>query len=139
MNANFDGPSTITDSYASGSVTGSTRSWVGGLVGGADYTGGISNSYSSGIVTTGANGAVGGFIGNVTTTVAMSDDYWDRDTSGVTDPKQGAGNHPNRPGIKGLTNAQLKSGLPAGFDAAVWAETPGVHGRLPYLISNPPY
>jgi hypothetical protein len=139
VNASQEGPSTIADSYATGSVTGNARSWVGGLVGAADYTGGISNSYSTGVVTTGTSGAVGGFIGNATTTVTMSDDYWDLDTSGVSDPSQGAGNHPNRPGIMGLTNAQLRSGLPAGFGGTIWARTPGVHGNLPYLISNPPY
>ena len=42
------------------------------------------------------------------------------------------------PGITGLTTAQLQSGLPAGFDPSIWAESPNINGGLPYLITNPP-
>jgi len=61
----------------------------------------------------------------------------DTDTSGVTDLSQGAGNFAE---IRhyGLTTAQFQSGLPTGFDSAVWAENPAINGGLPYLIDNPP-
>lgn len=41
-------------------------------------------------------------------------------------------------GVKGMTTSQLQSGLPAGFDPAIWAETTGNNGGLPYLLANPP-
>ena len=69
---------------------------------------------------------------------SVTNDYWDLDTSGITDPSQGAGNIPNDPGITGLTTQQLQSGLPAGLDPAVWAEDPNINNGLPYLINNPP-
>jgi len=42
------------------------------------------------------------------------------------------------PGITGLTDAQLKSGLPTGFDPSVWAQSPSINNGYPYLIANPP-
>jgi hypothetical protein len=32
----------------------------------------------------------------------------------------------------------LQSGLPAGFDPAIWAESANMNGGLPYLLANPP-
>jgi len=40
--------------------------------------------------------------------------------------------------VTGLTTAQLKSGLPPGFDPHVWAEDKRINHGLPYLIANPP-
>ena len=64
--------------------------------------------------------------------------YWDLNTSGIGDPTRGAGNVSNDPGITGLTDAQLKSGLPAGFDSKIWAQNAGINHGYPYLIANPP-
>jgi hypothetical protein len=58
--------------------------------------------------------------------------------SGITSPSQGAGAPANDPGITGLTNAQFKSGLPSGFDPAVWGRKGGVKGGLPYMLALPP-
>lgn len=138
VDANQLSATTIADSYATGSVTGGTDTWIGGLIGTASYSGTVSSSYSTGAVSGGAGSLVGGFIGAASATPTMSDDYWDTDTSGISDPSRGAGNVANAPGITGLTSVQLKSGLPAGFSSAVWAEDPSIHGRLPYLLSNPP-
>ena len=44
----------------------------------------------------------------------------------------------NVSGITGLTTVQFQSGLPAGFDPAVWAQSPGINNGFPYLIANPP-
>jgi hypothetical protein len=44
----------------------------------------------------------------------------------------------NDPGIKGLGNSELTSGLPKGFNPRVWTESPDINGGLPYLIANPP-
>ena len=37
----------------------------------------------------------------------------------------------NNPGITGLTTAQLQSGLPAGFNPSIWAESASINGGLP--------
>ena len=68
----------------------------------------------------------------------IADTYWDTDTSGITDPSQGAGNIANDPGITGLTTQQFQSGLPTGFDPKIWAEKSTINNGLPYLIANPP-
>jgi hypothetical protein len=68
----------------------------------------------------------------------LSSTYWDLDTSGVSDPGQGAGNVPNDAGITGLTDTQLKSGLPDGFDPKVWGSNPKINNGYPYLFANPP-
>ena len=76
-------PVSITDSYASGSVTG--RLIVGGLVGDAASTTTIVNSYSSASVaatTTGGDGHAGGLVGQVRTTVNITDAYARGEVSG---------------------------------------------------------
>jgi hypothetical protein len=60
--------------------------------------------------------------------------YWDVDTSG-TDQGTGAG---NVNGVTGLTDVQLKSGLPVGFDPNTWDERPKINGGYPYLLANQP-
>jgi hypothetical protein len=118
----------ITNSFARGSVANNggqgAGSNAGGLVG--DYGGEITNSYSSGRVT-GSNGViVGGLLGGGGDAM-VSNSYWDTTTSGTTKSAGGTS----------LTNSQLQSGLPSGFDPSIWAETPGVMGGLPYLLTLP--
>ena len=132
-----EGNAAIENSYATGSVAGGANSYLGGLVGRNQST--ISFSYSLGAATGGAGSSIGGLIGyDGSQAGSLDDTYWDTDTSGITNLGQGAGNVANDPGITGLTTAQLLSGLPAGFDPAVWAENPNINGGLPYLIDNPP-
>ncbi len=57
---------------------------------------------------------------------------------GISDPSQGAANIENDPGITGLTDQQLKSGLPAGFDPKIWGSDPNINNGYPYLLANPP-
>jgi hypothetical protein len=64
--------------------------------------------------------------------------YWDLDTSGISDPGQGAGNKSNDPGITGLTDPQLKNALPAGFDPKIWGQEAAINNGYPYLLANPP-
>jgi hypothetical protein len=64
--------------------------------------------------------------------------YWDLDTSGISDPSKGACYPVNDPGVTGLTDAQLKSGLPAGFDPQVWGQNAAINNGYPYLLANPP-
>lgn len=120
----------IDNSYATGNATGIE---AGGLVGDADNS--IGASYSTGMPsgTQLTGGVIGIDAGNSCTSC-----YWDLDTSGVSDPSQGAGQPPNDPGITGLTTAQFLSGLPAGFDPSIWGQLPTVNGGYPYLLANPP-
>jgi len=125
--------------YATGTVTGGQGANVGGLFGTILSFGGapINASYSTGHLLGGAGSYIGGFIGYINAE-AFVDAYWDTDASGVSDPSRGVGNVSNEPGITGLTDAQLKSGLPAGFDPSIWAQSPAINGGYPYLIADPP-
>jgi hypothetical protein len=61
--------------------------------------------------------------------------YWDIDTSGMN---QGAGWPANDTDFVGLTDAQLKSGLPIGFDPAIWGQKASINNGYPYLLALPP-
>jgi len=127
----------IDNSYATGNVTGDSQAYVGGLVG--DNAQIISDSYARGAVQGGPEATIGGLIGyDYVNNSKISDSYWDMDTSGVTDPGHGAGNIQNDPGIAGLTDSQLKSRLPEGFDPEIWSLNAPINNGYPYLIANPP-
>lgn len=128
--------SRIADSYATGAVTGGTSADVGSFAGYGVHIGRFWTSYATGLLSGGKT--VGGFIGRASPRNKIRDAYWNTDTTGITDLRQGAGNIPNFPGITGLTTEQLQAGLPAGFDPSVWAESPDINGGLPYLIANSP-
>ncbi|HEY1637039.1 MAG TPA: hypothetical protein VGF62_00835, partial [Rhizomicrobium sp.] len=68
---------------------------------------------------------------------SITSSYWDLD-KGVGDPSKGAGNRSNDIGITGLTDAQLKLALPAGFDPTIWGEKKTINNGYPYLLANPP-
>jgi hypothetical protein len=159
-----DNESTVTKSFATGSVVGGASSLVGGLIGlqngfvidcyatgsataGANtglmpMVGGlvglngnlIAESYSTGLVTGQADSFIGGFIGYDQTPFYNSVDYWDTETSGQSQAT-GTG---NETAVTGLTTAQFKSGLPSGFETAVWAEKRKINDGYPYLLDNPP-
>jgi hypothetical protein len=120
----------ITDSYATGNA--SIGGYVGGLVGYNEAR--VTQAYETGTVSQGqiAGGAVGRNYESDPTRVSST--YWDSTMSGQ--PK-GVGKGQTY-GITGLTDDQLKSGLPGGFDPSVWAENPNINGGYPYLIANPP-
>ncbi len=123
----------VVDSYSTGQVGKSSINGAGGLVGEV-HGGSISTSYSTGLV---RGTKAGGLIG-VDATSNNTAAYWDLDTSGVNDPHQGAGNVSDDKGLTGLTDAQLKSGLPDGFDPKIWASDPNINNGYPYLLANPP-
>jgi len=131
----------IVDSYSTASVA---KGEEGGLVGQNGDTQGnnafVATSYSTGFVHVTKKGyPQGGLVGlDNSAAGSIMNSYWDTSTSGVTDPSRGAGSPPNDPGITGETTSQLQSGLPAGFSPAIWTETSGFNGGLPYLIANPP-
>ena len=128
----------ITNSYASGPVDGGAdfTAIAGGLIGSNNARNGsvfLENSYSTGTVS--VMGHVGGFIGDNSVVPGETVyGYWDVDTSG-SDHGCGEG---DCSGITGLTDAQLKSALPAGFDPAVWGQNANINNGYPYLLANPP-
>jgi hypothetical protein len=135
----FNETGEIANSYATGAVS---APGAGGLVGqnyNSEYYHSISHSYATGAVN-GTGTYAGGLIGyddnNFGNMIKRA--YWDMTTSGISDPSQGAGNVPNDPGITGLDDSTLKSGLPKGFNPKIWNEDSSINGGLPYLIDNPP-
>jgi hypothetical protein len=130
---------TIENTYATGAVTGGGNRYagVGGLVGVGTDSATISTGYSTGLVTSKQGINTGGAIGD-SNTGFVGILYWDTTTSGITYPSKGCGNNNIPCHVVGLTTTQFQSGLPPGFNPAIWAENPGINGGLPYLITNPP-
>jgi hypothetical protein len=127
---------TVRDCYFLGAVSADPELSLGGL---ASTSGGtIATSYSAGTVPATPAQYTGGLIGQFYNEGVNANDYWDLTASGISDPSRGAGNVANTPGLMGLTTTQLKSGLPAGFDPAIWAQNPSVNNGYPYLLANPP-
>jgi filamentous hemagglutinin family protein len=149
-------PGDISQSFATGAVTGSHSDDLGGLVGSNDgvinqtyamgavkggggetaagglvgYNGStIEESYSVGTVKAGPGAEVGGFVGVDDGGITTS--YWDMQTSGITNPEQGAGNVSGDAGITGATTATLQSALDPNWDPSVWGLVAGV--SYPYL------
>ena len=131
-----EGNAAISNSYATGSVRGKSGSQTGGIIGFTQENIAISATYSTGAVN--GNGAAykGGFIGFDGQLGDIATGYWDLDTSGISDPANGAGNVKNDLGLTGLTDTQLKSGLPAGFDPKIWGSNPNINNGYPYLLAN---
>jgi hypothetical protein len=134
----------VSNSYATGSVSGGANAFVGGLVGAnvdnpdQQSVPQIMASYSTGAVSGGSGATVGGLVGSDVADAKNTNSYWNMDTSGIGNSAQGAGNIQNDPGITGLSDAQLKSGLPMGFDKKVWKEKATLGNGYPYLIDNAP-
>jgi hypothetical protein len=124
----------VLDCYATGSVTGGDGSYVGGLDGIAGGGYGFSTSFSTGKVSGGDNSIVGGFIGLIQNNDGFQFNYWDLDTSGTSQGCSTGGCS----NVFGLSDAELKSGLPSGFDPNTWAQSPSINNGYPYLIDNPP-
>jgi hypothetical protein len=127
----------VWNSYATGTVDTGRGGEAGSLAGLYAGNGQLNNSFATGNVKGGKyRGGVAGFADNGT--ADMTSVYWDVDTSGISDPRQGVGNIKNFPGSTGLTTAQFKSSLPDGFDPKTWAEQAGINNGYPYLLANPP-
>jgi hypothetical protein len=120
---------TATNSYATGAVSAGDFARIGGF---ASFSDGASTSYSTGLVSAGANSFVGGFLSENPGTATL--DYFDTDTAGTTV----ACTSGDCSGVTGLTSAQLQSGLPTGFDPAIWGSSPSVNDGFPYLLANTP-
>ena len=114
-----------TNSYASGRVS----AGIGGLVALGLIT--VTSSYSTAEV--GPTNFSGGLIGEVHAN-AVQTSYWDIDTAGVA---YGCGEG-DCSGVAGLSDAQLKSALPAGFDPKDLGPIASINNGYPYLLANPP-
>ncbi len=133
----------LENSYSQSAIRNAGPGPLGGLIGWEDGEADVATSYAMGHI--GIEGArftikdgVGGFVGSVVKPVQYTQDYWDTDTAGT---KKGCGaSQPAHscPPIDGLTDVQLKSSLPTGFDPSIWAEDPNINNGYPYLIANPP-
>ncbi|HSC18033.1 MAG TPA: GLUG motif-containing protein [Rhizomicrobium sp.] len=135
----LSGNGVISQTYATGAVINRKKAIVGGLVGELGPKASIQQSYSVGAITVGGSSLAGGAIGyDKSSGQQIKDLDWDLDTSGIDDPGRGAGAPRNDPGITGLTDDQLKSGLPDGFDPKVWGQDPNINNSYPYLLANPP-
>jgi len=130
----------VTDDYATGPVSADAGSFVGGFAGWDTSTPDFHfrSGYSIGAVS--GDGELGGFAGREENpqNIRWPKAYWDLDASGIGDPKQGCGNTPLCHSITGLSDAELKSALPDGFNPKVWGQSPGINNGYPYLLANPP-
>jgi hypothetical protein len=118
----------VTNCYAIGSVAGPN---AGGIFGYKHA--GLWNSYSLSMIDSHYDGT-GGLIG-YNDRGAVQNDYWDLDTSGQSDA---CGGGTGCAGAIGLTDTQMKSGLPNGFDPKIWGQSPNINNGYPYLLANPP-
>ncbi len=127
----------VTQSYAIGAVSGKGRHVAGGELGGFAGINDamISQAYATGTVSPSDHFCPGGFAGRTSNANNLySAAYWDMTTT----QQQDGTCFDNVDGITGLTDAQLKSTLPAGFDPNVWGQDPSINNGWPYLLANPP-
>ncbi len=132
-------PTSLWQSYATGSVTGQNAE-LGSLLGECCLTtkSVLTGAYGTGAVSGAAHATIGGVVGNDDEQATWTSAYWDTDTTGVSNPGQGAGNIANDPGLIGLSDEQLKSALPAGFSSSEWGQSASINNGYPYLLDNPP-
>jgi hypothetical protein len=133
----------VTNAYATGATNGGgDDDRIGGLHG--ENAAAVMSSYATGTTSGGNEGyedfgcPTGGLVGCSFGQNNYTQDYWDEDTTGVSDPAKGCGNVANCPGVTGLTDAEMKSGLPDGFDPKIWSSNPNINNGYPYLLANPP-
>jgi hypothetical protein len=119
----------ISNSYAMGAVMGD-YGIHGGLIASADLLN--STSYPIGSVA-GSGAYVGGSVGTAGR-ATFTNLFWDIRTS---ERRRGCGGG-DCSGVAGLRDRQLRSGLPAGFDPAIWGQKKGINNGYPYLRANPP-
>lgn len=100
--------------YAKGSVTGGRFSTVAGLVGNLAAPASVYQSYAVGRVK-GKHGSSRGGLVALTDVSAMVDaGYWDKQATGQSNSAEGYGR----------TTAELKAGLPDGFQEKIWTINP---------------
>ena len=144
----------ITNSYATGNVSGGVTTAAGGLVGlNTDFDEGdtvptgknVTTSYSTGAVSAGSGSKIGGTFGENDENEGSGADVYFNSTVNSTLPASGltelvsgdTGGTAASSGASGLSTSAFQSGtLPSGFSTAVWG-TP-VSGYNPYLSAQFP-
>ena len=103
---------TLTNVFALGDAKADIGA-AGGLIG--ENFGTSTASYSTGapFVAQASGAEIGGYVGNDMGMVTHG--FWDLDTSGISSRAQGAGSRKNDPGVKGLTDSDLKAALAEGL------------------------
>ncbi len=129
------GSSVIENAYAIGMVKGGARSKVGGFAG-ETVSAAIHNTYSIGHVGGKTAAESGGLIGQTDGNDNLVGNYFDIDTSGKS-RREGCGNGCDGKVI-GKRTQDLQSGLPDGFDPAIWGRKKNINGGYPYLLALPP-
>lgn len=138
----------LTDVYALGSVKGGTagglvglhasgsisRAYATGSISGGDHAAGLAGDNSGTISEAYATGAVSGgsFSGGLVAVNAgtVSAAAWNKDSTGQS---IGYGQNTGTFSGSGLTNTQLTSALPSGFNASAWGNAS--NNTSPYLLS----
>jgi len=124
---------TISRSYVTGAVSAGEYIYMGGFVRFNAQGGEIDASYTISSLTCSYCEAKGPFF--ATGCPAGSDDYWDSDTTFATGRSKKSD---DCPAVSSLTDAQLKSGLPAGFTPSIWGQSASINDGYPYLLANSP-
>jgi trimeric autotransporter adhesin len=130
----------INNSFATGSVTGSTGSYLGGLVGKfeAAAKGSIQNSYQLGAVSGSTN--MGGLLGSLTAGSSLQNNYWNStNNAGLNTTSGGVGGKlVATAGVAALstTDMQTLSNF-SGWDTnSVWQSLSYFNNQLPFLRQN---
>ncbi|HSC17870.1 MAG TPA: hypothetical protein VLC74_03050 [Rhizomicrobium sp.] len=132
-NDGFVGNGTIVQSYSTGDVSRSNY-YTGGLAG-EDIGAHFSEVYALGLVS-GRGYGHAGLVGSDLEGV-FEKAYWDTTTTGQSTACNGTGVG-DECDATGLTDTQLKSALPDGFDPKVWGQDANINNGYPYLLANPP-
>ena len=120
----------VANCYSRSPVSVSSSGYVGGLIGGSAGNA-VENAYAAGSLAGSRSFGIGGVFGaNQANTTDLD---WDTDTS-----KTNVGTGSGSANTTGLTTAQLKSGLPPGFDPAIWGISANINKGFPYLLAVPP-
>jgi len=131
----------ISNVYSTATVTGTGQhDVIGGLIGESGEHTVISFAYATGALSSQHAFALGGVLGAdyASQPATFMDASWDLTTSQESDTSKGDGTVPNKPGITGLTDKQLKAALPDGFDPTIWGRKKTINNGYPYLLANPP-
>ena len=130
----------ISNSFAYGSVTGTSISYLGGLVGKfeAAAKGGIQNSYAVGSVNGSSN--MGGLLGSLTTGSTLQNNYWNSSNNAGLHTVNGsvAGKTAATAGIASLSTTQMQTLANfSGWDTnTVWQSLSYFNNQLPFLRQN---
>ena len=130
----------ISNSFATGSVTGTGTNYLGGLVGNfaAAAKGEIQNTYALGTLSGSTN--MGGLIGSLTAGSSLQNNYWNSTNNAGLHTANGsvAGKSAATAGIASLSTAEMQTlSNFSGWDTTnVWQSLTYFNNQLPFLRQN---